>query len=217
MNILWNREHPKFEESDYMKNEERTPAPPLREEVEEQEMLIAGEALAGNVVKENFHRGVLTGIRIAEAALAQPAVEPLQEAVERAFPSNWVDKSLECLGKPPWGCPDIERLVATIKKDVLAALAQPAVSGCKKSNGWVAVWEKKAEENTAKWGQQDLRTLGLAIAEEAGEIAQAILQYHHGGGNREHIREEVDDLGALLLQLRGSIKYLLPPPAPKEG
>lgn len=60
---------------------------------------------------------------------------------------------------------------------------------------------EKAAENLAKWGMQDFETLGLAVAEEAGELAQAILQYLHEGGDRGRIMEEAVDLGALCLQV----------------
>lgn len=59
----------------------------------------------------------------------------------------------------------------------------------------------KAAANMAKWGMQDFQTLGLAVAEEAGELAQAILQHLHEGGERDRICDEAVDLGALCLQV----------------
>lgn len=59
----------------------------------------------------------------------------------------------------------------------------------------------RAARNLDKWGQQDFQTLGLAICEEAGELAQAILQERHECGKRDRIREEAIDLGALCLQV----------------
>ena len=59
----------------------------------------------------------------------------------------------------------------------------------------------RAERNLTKWGKQDLETLGLAIAEETGELCQAVLKARDEGGDRERIREETIDLGSLCLQL----------------
>jgi NTP pyrophosphatase (non-canonical NTP hydrolase) len=63
------------------------------------------------------------------------------------------------------------------------------------------VFTTKAEQNIVKWGLQDYETLGLAIAEEAGELAQAILQYRHEEGFEERICDEAADLGALCVQM----------------
>ena len=59
----------------------------------------------------------------------------------------------------------------------------------------------RAARNLEKWGPQDFQTLGLAVCEEAGELAQAILQERHEAGSRDRIREEAVDLGALCLQI----------------
>ena len=59
----------------------------------------------------------------------------------------------------------------------------------------------QAERNIAKWGDQDFETLALAIAEEAGEVAQAVLQYGHEGKPLRRIYEEAHDLGPLCLQI----------------
>ena len=59
----------------------------------------------------------------------------------------------------------------------------------------------KAKSNLQKWGEQDLETLGLCVAEEAGELAQAILQHKHEGGREDRIFNEAVDLGALCLQV----------------
>jgi len=66
---------------------------------------------------------------------------------------------------------------------------------------WGPVLRVQAERNLAKWGHQDWETLGLAIAEETGELAQAILKCLHEGGPRERIQQEAVDLGALCLQV----------------
>ena len=59
----------------------------------------------------------------------------------------------------------------------------------------------RAARNLEKWGPQDFQTLGLAVCEETGELAQAILQERHEAGSRDRIREEAIDLGALCLQI----------------
>ena len=61
--------------------------------------------------------------------------------------------------------------------------------------------KQRASNNLNKWGEQDLETLGLCVAEEAGELAQAILQHKHEGGTEDRIFEEAMDLGALCLQV----------------
>lgn len=59
----------------------------------------------------------------------------------------------------------------------------------------------RAKQNVEKWGLQNFETLGLAVCEEAGELAQAILQARHEGQPRRCIFEEAVDLGALCLQV----------------
>ena len=59
---------------------------------------------------------------------------------------------------------------------------------------------RRAEGNIAKWGAQGITTLGLAVAEEAGELAQAILKWKYEQGHEDRIRDEAIDLGALCLQ-----------------
>jgi NTP pyrophosphatase (non-canonical NTP hydrolase) len=59
----------------------------------------------------------------------------------------------------------------------------------------------KGIDNIGKWGLQDLATLGLAIAEEAGEVARAILENAHAGKPVARAYEEAVDLGALCVQM----------------
>jgi len=59
----------------------------------------------------------------------------------------------------------------------------------------------QAEVNMAKWGLQDVETLGLAVAEECGEVCQAILQARDENGDRERIWHEAVDLAALCVQV----------------
>ncbi len=76
---------------------------------------------------------------------------------------------------------------------------------CFVSPDWPAELAEKAERNIAKWGIQSLETLGLAVAEEAGELAQAILKHKFEGGLAARIAEEAADLGALCLQVRARL------------
>lgn len=62
-------------------------------------------------------------------------------------------------------------------------------------------WMGKASENIDKWGLQDEETLLLAVQEELGELTQAHLEARDEDGNPERVDEELDDLGALLIQL----------------
>ena len=64
-----------------------------------------------------------------------------------------------------------------------------------------SLFADRARKNIEKWGAQDYETLALCIAEESGEVAQAVLQYHHEAGDEERIRAEAIDLGALCVQL----------------
>lgn len=65
-------------------------------------------------------------------------------------------------------------------------------------------WIGKAAENIDEWGVQDEETLLLAIQEELGELTQAFLEARAEGGNPRRIDDELDDLGALLIQLHYS-------------
>ncbi|UTF52830.1 hypothetical protein [Natronosalvus rutilus] len=62
-------------------------------------------------------------------------------------------------------------------------------------------WRGKASDNIEKWGLQREETLLLAIQEELGELTQAHLEATHEGGDPGRVAEELDDLGALLIQL----------------
>jgi NTP pyrophosphatase (non-canonical NTP hydrolase) len=62
-------------------------------------------------------------------------------------------------------------------------------------------WMGKASENIEEWGLQSEETLLLAIQEELGELTQAHLEARAEGGDPVRVDEELDDLGALLLQL----------------
>lgn len=59
----------------------------------------------------------------------------------------------------------------------------------------------QANINLAKWGKQDFSVLGLAVGEEAGELAQAILKNKFEAGDVDRIRQEAIDLGALCVQV----------------
>lgn len=62
-------------------------------------------------------------------------------------------------------------------------------------------WMGQAAENIENWGLQDEQTLLLAIQEEFGELTQAHLEANHEDGDPSRVDDELDDLGALLLQL----------------
>lgn len=66
---------------------------------------------------------------------------------------------------------------------------------------WFIFIEARVNNNVAKWGIQDFETLGLAVCEEAGELAQAILQHKYEGGERGRISSEALDLAALCIQV----------------
>ena len=66
-------------------------------------------------------------------------------------------------------------------------------------------WEEKAEVNVEKWGEQNIETLLLAIQEELGELTQATLEYREEDGYYGPLFDELDDLGALLIQFHGAI------------
>lgn len=62
-------------------------------------------------------------------------------------------------------------------------------------------WATKAEENIEKWGLQRAETLLLAMGEEFGELSRAFLEARHEDGDPTLVGAELDDLGALCLQL----------------
>lgn len=67
------------------------------------------------------------------------------------------------------------------------------------------IWNEKAEKNMDKWGIQDPVVILLAIQEELGELTQAYLEATYENGEKERVREEMHDLGALLYQLHYSL------------
>lgn len=62
-------------------------------------------------------------------------------------------------------------------------------------------WIAQADRNIEEWGLQDEETLLLALQEELGELTQAHLEARDEGGDPSRVDDELDDLGALLLQL----------------
>lgn len=68
------------------------------------------------------------------------------------------------------------------------------------------IWIGKASENIGEWGLQDEETILLAMQEELGELTQAYLEASYEGGDPSRVDKELDDLGALLLQLHEARK-----------
>lgn len=68
-------------------------------------------------------------------------------------------------------------------------------------------WHKKADENTEEWGLQEIETLLLAMQEELGELTQAHLEATHEDGSSRRVSDELDDLGALCVQLDRRLAY----------
>ena len=66
-------------------------------------------------------------------AAATAEAERMKRDALAAFPTNWCDPLLSgkgaALKSPLWGCPDIERLLAAIKKRVADALSERADKG----------------------------------------------------------------------------------------
>lgn len=77
-------------------------------------------------------------------------------------------------------------------------------------------WLGKASENIAEWGRQDEATLLLAMQEELGELTQAHLEARHEDGDGDRAEQELDDLGALLLQFH-EVRRDTPSMAPPEA
>jgi len=67
-------------------------------------------------------------------------------------------------------------------------------------------FERKAKANMQKWGKQDFYVLLLGAMEEMGELAQAYLQYMYEDADYNRISEEVEDLGALLFQMKWDLE-----------
>jgi NTP pyrophosphatase (non-canonical NTP hydrolase) len=64
-------------------------------------------------------------------------------------------------------------------------------------------WREKAEENVREHGTQHPETLLATIEEEVGEVARAYLDAtYFDNADPENLHEEIDDLAALLFQLR---------------
>jgi NTP pyrophosphatase (non-canonical NTP hydrolase) len=74
-------------------------------------------------------------------------------------------------------------------------------------------WTHQAARNVEHWGVQEMETLLLAVMEELGELAQAYLEWRAEDGRRDRVDEELDDLGALLVQIhwrwKGHPEWLL--------
>jgi len=67
---------------------------------------------------------------------------------------------------------------------------------------WLNQIYEKAENNIRKWGVQSVDLIILAMVEELGELAQSYLQFKFEGGSYDRIGDELDDLTALMVQLK---------------
>ena len=75
-------------------------------------------------------------------------------------------------------------------------------------NAWLDDVSRKAQENMDKWGVQPIDQIALAIAEESGEIAQAVLQHQHEDASVERVRDEAMDLAPLCIQMLVSLREI---------
>jgi len=66
-------------------------------------------------------------------------------------------------------------------------------------------WYNRACENVETWGVQNPAVVLLAIQEELGELTQAYLEATYEDGSKLAVAEELDDLGALLVQLHWAL------------
>lgn len=66
-------------------------------------------------------------------------------------------------------------------------------------------WYSKADENVDKWGIQNPAVVLLAMQEELGELTQAYLEGTYEDGDRQAVREELHDLGALCVQMHWAL------------
>jgi len=72
----------------------------------------------------------------------------------------------------------------------------------KAARAFLAAVRAQAQANMNKWGLQNLETLGLALAEETGEVAQAILAVKaQGGSDYQHVIDEARHVAALCVQI----------------
>lgn len=68
-------------------------------------------------------------------------------------------------------------------------------------------WQEKAEDNVREHGTQHPETLLAAIEEEAGEVARAYLDAtYFDEADQRDLTREIDDLAALLVQLRWAVE-----------
>lgn len=66
-------------------------------------------------------------------------------------------------------------------------------------------WYGRAEENVDEWGVQNPAVVLLAMQEELGELTRAYLEATYEEGDPDAVREELHDLGALLVQLHWAL------------
>lgn len=67
-------------------------------------------------------------------------------------------------------------------------------------------WHAKANQNIDTWGDQSVDALLLATQEELGELTQAYLEHRSEDGDYQSMYGELDDLGALLIQLFNALE-----------
>ena len=61
---------------------------------------------------------------------------------------------------------------------------------------------QKVEKNLEKWGLQTMNELLLATMEELGELTRAYLRQRYEHGDQKEIDDELDDLAALIFQMK---------------
>ena len=68
------------------------------------------------------------------------------------------------------------------------------------ANGWITNEILAAEEKHPHWPKDVIHQAAI-VAEEAGELVQAALQYHYEGGSPDRVRKEAIQTGAMAHRL----------------
>lgn len=125
---------------------------------------------------------------VTDGGVEEGSVEYWRREAEKSDSHEWCEDCESSYFSHFETCPHCERKLVTD-------------GGVDQDDGVTDRWEAKAEKNVEEWGEQSIETLLLAAQEELGELTQATLEYRAENGNYEPILDEIDDLGALLLQL----------------
>ena len=141
----------------------------------------------------------------------------VEKVLDSTIPSNWLDPLFEKLGKHPWGCPDIERFLTALKKELNTAICQLApekqVSEPKEPimSQWISVEDRLPNAyETGDWDGKKSDSVVVELANGKYEVAHLYSGFMDGSEFNDWYANDG-------FTLDGEVVQWMPlPPAPEQ-